>query len=85
MIVDREVSMARKTSKKSEPTGIKPTVVSGILNDSLEMMRSELMSALAENDISLTQDDQRVIFDSATRAMNVVQSRVIGRIGDLVG
>ena len=77
--------MARKTSKKSEPTGIKPTVVSGILNDSLEMMRSELMSALAENDISLTQDDQRVIFDSATRAMNVVQSRVIGRIGDLVG
>jgi len=85
MIVDREVSMAKKTSKKSEPTGLRPTVVSGILNDSLEMMRSELMSALAENDISLTQDDQRVIFDSATRAMNVVQSRVIGRIGDLVG
>ena len=77
--------MAKKTSKKSEPTGLRPTVVSGILNDSLEMMRSELMSALAENDISLTQDDQRVIFDSATRAMNVVQSRVIGRIGDLVG
>ena len=76
--------MAKKI-KTSQSSTIKPAIVAGLLNDSLEMMRAELLTAVAESKISLSTDDERSLFDSATRAMNVVQSRLLDRVDKLSG